>query len=90
MIYTATIRQRGQLTIPDKMRGMLAWLNEGEVVGLEVREDEEGVLIKPKMNVRKDYDWDKIWNGIKLCRSFKSTGKDIPASQFIIEDRNRH
>lgn len=78
------------MTIPDKMRDMLVWLNEGEVVGLEIREDEAGVLISPKINIKKEYDWDKIWNGINLCRSFKSKRKDIPASQFVIEDRARH
>ena len=88
MTYTATIRQRGQLTIPDQVREMLGWLQTGAVVGIEADKDE--VRIKPKIISRKQADWDKIWRTIKLTRSFKSQGGDIPASQFIIEDRQRH
>ena len=88
MTFTATIRQRGQLTIPDQVRGMLGWLQTGAVVGIEADKDE--VRIKPKIVSKKQTDWDKIWRTIKLTRSFKSQGEDIPASQFIVEDRQRH
>ena len=87
MNYTAVIRQRGQLTIPDQVREMLVWLRPGSVVGLEI--DEEEIKIKPYTKSKaKGYDWDKIWAGIRLCRSFK--GKRGNLSKFIAEDRYRH
>lgn len=76
------------MTIPDQVRGMLGWLQTGAVVGIEADKDE--VRIKPKIVSKKQTDWDKIWRTIKLTRSFKSQGEDIPASQFIVEDRQRH
>lgn len=91
MIYTAVIRQRGQLTIPDKVRDMLAWLNEGEAVGLEIREGEMGILIRPKAEIKKEYDWDRIWAGIKRCRSYKPKKKqELSASEFVAMDRYNH
>jgi len=53
-------------------------------------EAEEDKLVVTPYSEKKKPDWNKIWAGIRQCRSFKSKGKDIPASQFIIEDRNRH
>ena len=75
------------MTIPDQVRGMLGWLQTGAVVGIEADKDE--VRIKPKIVSKKQTDWDKIWRTIKLTRSFKARGS-IPASQFIVEDRQRH
>lgn len=90
MVSTATIRQRGQLTLPDKLRDELVWLKEGAVVEIETGEDE--VRIKPYVGrVRRGSpDWEKLWANIRLTRGFKSKGKPASASQFIIEDRQRH
>ena len=87
MSYTAVIRQRGQLTIPDKVREGAYWLREGSVV--EIEADEEGGKIKPAGRSKK-IDWDKLWMMIRLSRSFKSKGNDVPASRFVIGDRERH
>lgn len=68
MTYVATVRQRGQFTLPDKIRKELPWLSEGSAIHI----------------------WKKIWQMIKLTRSFKSKRDDIPASQFVIKDRQQH
>ena len=82
MTYTATIRQRGQLTIPDQVRGMLGWLQTGAVVGIEADKDE--VRIKPKIVSKKQTDWDKIWRTIKLTRSLKARGKISPPLSLLL------
>ena len=86
MTYTAVVRQRGQLTIPDQVRQMVGWLQTGAVVGVEV-EDEE-VRIKPHAKVKTAIDWDKVWRGIELARSFK--GKRGNLSAMIAKDRESH
>lgn len=88
MTYTATIRQRGQLTIPDRVRETLGWLQTGEIVGIDVDDDE--VRIRPHSKLVRDVDWDRLWAGLKRCRSFKSRSKQMPLSEFIIQDREKH
>ena len=87
MTYTAVVRQRGQLTIPDSMRESIMWLREGSVVEIEAAGD--GVKIQPagKQSV---LDWEKIWMMIRLSRSFRSKSTEASASQFIVEDREKH
>lgn len=88
MTYTAVIRQRGQLTIPDFLREQFRWLNTGNAVEFETADDE--VKIRPAGKTKK-INWDEIWQGIKLCRSFKPrNANEKSASEFIIEDRYRH
>lgn len=86
MTYTAVIRQRGQLTIPDQVRHMAAWLQAGAVVGVEVAEEE--VRIRPYAEARKRIDWNEVWRKIELARSFK--GKRGNLSAMIAEDRDSH
>ena len=82
---TAIVRDRWQVTIPPQVRDV--WVEPGSVLMWEAEEDK---LVVTPYSEKKKPDWNKIWAGIRQCRSFKSKGKDIPASQFIIEDRNRH
>lgn len=87
MTYTAIVRARGQLTIPDRVRKLATWLRSGEAVGLEV--DEEEVRIKPYVKTKPArYDWDKIWSAVRLARSFK--GKRGNLSAMIAKDRESH
>ncbi|MBI5356416.1 AbrB/MazE/SpoVT family DNA-binding domain-containing protein [Candidatus Collierbacteria bacterium] len=86
MIYTAVIRQRGQLTIPDQVRDMLVWLREGSVVGIDI--DSEEVRIKPHSRAKKDVDWDGFFSKVQLARSFK--GKRGNLSSIIVDDRENH
>lgn len=89
MTYTATIRQRGQLTIPDKVREVLSWLQTGEVVGIDIDDDE--VRIRPQAGVKKRVDWDKLWRGLERCRTYKSKKKgEMSGSEFIAMDRYNH
>jgi len=89
---TATIRQRGQLTIPDEIRGAKPWLNTNAIVIIKTTPADE-LLIKPFYNFPqgkedKKTNWKKIWEGVELARSFK--GKRGNLSKFIAEDRERH
>ncbi len=85
---TATIRQRGQLTIPDKIRDKIVWLKDNSVVSINTNKDGDIVITPYKTTLTDKPDWDEIWRKIKLVRSFK--GKRGNLSQFIIEDRKRH
>ncbi len=89
MTVTATIRQRGQLTIPDQVRQKFSWIKENAVVSIFASPVGE-IVIKPfRTRVSSDQpDWDEIWRKIKLVRSFK--GRQGNLSQFIAEDRYRH
>ncbi|OGJ22308.1 MAG: hypothetical protein A2804_02015 [Candidatus Pacebacteria bacterium RIFCSPHIGHO2_01_FULL_46_10] len=86
-MITAIVRQRGQLTIPDKIRDVVAWLREGEIISIEI--EQENVILKPHTQAGKQTpNWDKIWHNIELARSFK--GKRGNLSQMIAEDRENH
>jgi bifunctional DNA-binding transcriptional regulator/antitoxin component of YhaV-PrlF toxin-antitoxin module len=89
MTLTATIRQRGQLTIPDALREQFSWLKEQSVVMISASPAGE-IIIKP-LGTRAPSDtpdWDEIWRKIRLVRSFK--GKRGNLSRFIAQDRSRH
>lgn len=89
MTYTATIRQRGQLTIPDQVREVLSWLRTGEVVGIDIDDDE--VRIRPQTEVKKGVDWDKLWRGLERCWTYKSRKRgELSGSEFIARDRYNH
>jgi bifunctional DNA-binding transcriptional regulator/antitoxin component of YhaV-PrlF toxin-antitoxin module len=89
MIRTATIRQRGQLTIPDVLREKFSWLREHAVVTIVASPAGE-VVIRPlgSQTPSDAPDWDDIWRKIRLVRSFK--GKRGNLSRFIARDRYSH
>jgi len=87
----ATIRQRGQLTIPDKIREKVGWLKDNAVVSINTNKDGDIVITPYKTTLTDKPDWDEIWRLIRLTRSFKSKSPSKKSlSQFIIEDRERH
>jgi len=89
MTVTATIRQRGQLTIPDQVRQQFSWIKENAVVAIITSPLGE-VIIKPlSIHASSDKpDWNELWRKITLVRSFK--GKRGNLSKFIAKDRYRH
>lgn len=84
---TAIIRQRGQLTIPDRIRSELNWVDVGSIVKVKASADEIKILPYDK-KTEKEINWKKLWEQIKLVRSFK--GKRGSLSEFIIKDRESH
>lgn len=87
MQTTLVLRERGQLTIPDKIRKALGWLRPYAVVKLFLRGDE--IILKEYQSSTADsINWKKIWEKIQLARSFK--GKKTNLSQFIMQDREQH
>lgn len=85
---TAVIRQRGQLTIPDKIRALLSWVAPHSVVTITTRSADELVVKPYTPTVEESIDWKKVWEGISLTRSFR--GKRGNLSQFVVKDRSRH
>jgi len=81
----AVVRDRWQVTIPPQVRG--ACMEPGSALVWEAEEDR---LVVTPYTGKKKPDWNKIWAGIKKCRSYKSTAKQMPLSEFIIQDREKH
>ena len=83
---TAIIRDRGQLTIPEKIRDALVWPSSNSVISLIATPDNE-LLIRPYRATQKT-DWKNIWKEIAKARATK--GKNGNLSQFVSLDRNNH
>lgn len=81
------VRQRGQITIPKKLRDSLKWLSEGSLVLVLVTLGKE-IKILPYQKGISATDWKAIWDGIKLARSLR--GKKGNLSRFILNDRSSH
>lgn len=79
------IRDRGQLTIPDSIRDLVPWATPSSAVSISVIGSDE-IRIKPH---QKQYDWDKIWKGIKKSRAIHGKGR-MSASQILMIDRQSH
>lgn len=85
---TAIIRDRGQLTIPEKIRSLADWTSPNSVVSVSFEEDKK-IVIKPYEKKAEKVNWDQIWKDIKRIRSFKTKNKRS-ASEIIAEDRYNH
>lgn len=85
-IYTGVIRDRGQLTIPDKMRESHDWTSPNSVVTI-ISDKSDEIVIKPHgFDVKKETDWNKLWMDIQRVRSYKGKGRGN-LSKFVAEDR---
>ena len=83
--YTSVIRDRGQLTIPDKVRESHDWVRSNSIVTILNKSDE--IVIKPyNANTKREIDWDKLWRDIQRVRSYRGKGGGN-LSKFIVEDR---
>lgn len=82
---TAIIRDRGQLTIPDKIRKTLTWTKPNTVISIQTNQQREIII---KSFTTQATDWDDIWRRIKRSQSLK--GKRGNLSSFIISDREKH
>lgn len=85
---TAIIRQRGQLTIPDQIREMAPWLSVDSVVTVATTPSQEIIIKRHMQDTARVVNWDKVWRGIQLARSFR--GKRGNLSKLIAEDRKTH
>jgi bifunctional DNA-binding transcriptional regulator/antitoxin component of YhaV-PrlF toxin-antitoxin module len=83
---TAVIRDRGQLTIPEKIRQIIYWSFPNSVVTVTANSKDE-LVIRP-FKEQKQVDWDSVWQNIELSRSF--VGQNENLSSFIIKDRGSH
>ena len=80
------IRDRGQLTIPDSIRALREWTSPNSVVTITNDLPDE-IVIRPH---KKEFDWNKIWDGIRISRSLKGKGKTTSTVQFLENDRRSH
>ena len=85
---TAIIRQRGQLTIPERIRSAREWVDKDSVVTISSFHPDE-IVIKPHTLKSREYDWDKMWEAIKKSRAIKGKNK-TSSSEFIAGDRLSH
>jgi AbrB family looped-hinge helix DNA binding protein len=85
-IYTSVIRNRGQLTIPDKIRESYGWTSPNSVVNIISNNNDEIVIRPHRINTKSEIDWDKLWEDIQRVRSYKGKGRGN-LSKFIAEDR---
>lgn len=85
LLTTAIVRARGQLTIPDSIRGEIGWISPGSVVSLATVKSDE-IVIRPHSSRVGAINWNKLWRNIELARSHKGTYQGS-LSQFITEDR---
>jgi len=83
---TAVIRNRGQLTIPEKIRQVLYWSLPNSVVTVTANSKDE-LIIRP-FKEQKHVDWASVWLNIGLSRSF--LGKNTSLSDFVLKDRESH
>ena len=83
------IRQRGQLTIPDKIRETFRWLTSSSIVTITSQKPDE-IVIRPYTQAKKEIDWDKIWEGIRQARAIRGKGKTISTAEFLQKDRRSH
>lgn len=84
---TAIIRDRGQLTIPDLIRGRNDWVSPGSVVTV-LQTGANEIVIKPHAEGKK-VNWDKLWKNIELTRSYEGSYSGS-LSEFIALDRESH
>lgn len=86
---TAVIRQRGQLTIPDKIREALTWIRENTVAVIETTTN-DAFIVKPYNLEKLDTSerWKRAHEAIQLARSFK--GRRGNLSKFVVGDRKSH
>ena len=83
--YIGVIRDRGQLTIPDKIRESHEWASPNSVVTI-ISDKSDEIIIKPH---RTQIDWDKMWELIRKSRAIKGKGRGS-AAEFIEKDRRSH
>lgn len=86
MKTVSIVRDRGQLTIPDSIRRVVSWITPMSAVSISVVKPDE-IVITPH---KKQYDWDKIWEGVRKSRAIKGKGKAISAAEFLEQDRTSH
>jgi len=87
MISTTIVRQRGQLTIPKKLRDRASWFTEGSVVAILTSMQRE-IKVVPYREAGVKLDWKGIWEKIELVRTFKGERGNL--SGFIVKDRFLH
>ena len=82
------IRQRGQLTIPDKIREAFDWLTPSSAITITSQKPDE-IVIRPVSTSKKAVDWDKMWSLIRKSRAIK--GKNpVSALEILQKDRQSH
>lgn len=72
---TGTIRQRGQITIPDAILRHAKWASTNTIVTISLTNTDE-IRIKPyQENGLNASNWDMIWTRIQAARSLQ--GKKV-------------
>lgn len=84
---TAIVRDRWQVTIPSQVRDV--WVEPGSVLLWEKEDDR--LVVEPYSKAKKTVNWEKLWEGLRRCRSYKPKNKkEMSASEFVAMDRYNH
>ena len=83
---TAIFRQRGQITIPNKIRRRITWAHTNSVVSISKIASDK-LVIEPLRKAQK-INWKALRAQLKRVSNYK--GRRGNLSQFIIEDREKH
>lgn len=84
-MQTVSIRDRGQITIPDNFRATYQWLKTGSVLVVSLQKNK--VILTPYED-KKVSNWKEIWEKIEIARAIKGKGGNL--AKFVAEDRYRH
>ena len=86
------LRDRGQLTIPEKIRNLLPWLVSNAILKLEAKKEQ--VIISPLLpafkkekNRLSNKEWEEA---MQTFHRIRKSGRQINAVKSIVEDRANH
>jgi len=87
MEQTLIIRQKGQITLPKKIRNKLIWTEKNSVINIILKNEDELILTPFSSETGSNKKWKNIWN---ILNSIRKIGKKVNLSDFIINDRQNH
>lgn len=87
------LRERGQITIPEKTRNLLPWLYPQALLRVETKQQK--IIISPFLSqIKKEKkkkltasEWKEIYT---IFKKIRKSGKQINGLKIIIEDRKKH
>lgn len=86
------LRERGQITIPEKIRKLLPWMYPSSLLQVKVKQDKVVISpLLPKDEIKKKELSSKEWRQVFLTfKKIRSSGRQIDGAKTIIKDRESH
>lgn len=80
------VRERGQITIPYKIRKKASWARPMSVVSIKMITSDSIIITTRK----REMNWENLLKDIKVLRAMKGRGKVLSAAEFLEKDRQSH